>query len=103
LIRLHRIGSNPSRWRHEHLKVVSDDGDHFAELCSGCGLPMLERVDPYGSLVLSSEEMEQFLAELAVLRRRETARPYQVLLDQIERLAGECATGVDLQLRIDGD
>jgi hypothetical protein len=103
LIKLHRIGSNSSRWRQEHLEVVLDDGDHFAELCSGCGLPMLERVDPYGSLVLSSEEMEQFLAELAVLRRQETARPHQVLLDQVGRLASECATGRDLQLRIDGD
>jgi hypothetical protein len=103
LIKLHRVGSNASRWRQEHLEVVLDKGDHFAELCGGCALPMLERVDPYGSLVLTSEEMEQFLAELAVLQRRETAGPHRVLLERVERLASECATSTDLQLRIDGD
>lgn len=103
LIRLHRAGSNPSRWRQERLEVVSDAGDHFAGLCGGCGLPMLERVDPYGSLVLSSAEMDQFMAELATLRQGEKARPHSALLARVEQVAWQCSTDPDLQLRIEGD
>lgn len=64
---------------------------------------MLERIDPYGSLQLSSAEMDQFMAELATLKRREKARPHDVLLGQIEQLARRCSADSDLQLRIDGD
>lgn len=103
MIRLHRKGGNSSRWRQEHLEVVSDQGDHFAELCGGCGLPMLQRVDPYGSLVLSITEMDQFVAEVGVLRLREAARAHGALLERIEQLAQRCAADSDLQLRIDGD
>lgn len=80
-----------------------DDGDRFAELCSSCGLPMLERVDPFGSLTLSCEEMDQFLEELAVLQQRENRPPHVALLDRIRQLAQTCAADPDLQLRIDGD
>ncbi|MBR7831455.1 hypothetical protein KDK95_34475 [Actinospica sp. MGRD01-02] len=103
LIRLHRSGSNPSRWRQEHLEVVLDSSDLFAELCGGCGLPMLERIDPYGSLMLSSAEMDQFVTELSGLRQREKARFSGELFDRIEQLARRCSADSDLQLRIDGD
>jgi len=103
LVRLHRSGSNPSRWRQEHLEAVLDTRHLFAELWSGCGLPMLERIDPYGSLVLSSTEMDQFMVELSALRQREEARTSGELLDRIEQLALRCSDDSDLQLRIDGD
>jgi hypothetical protein len=48
---------------------------------------MLERIDLYGSLVLSSAEMDQFIAELSTLRQREMARLAGALLDRIEQLA----------------
>lgn len=82
---------------------MSDQRDRFAELCNGCGLPMLERVDPYGLLMLSSSEMDQFTTELATLRQREKARPHSALLDRIDQLARRCLADPDLQLRIDGD
>lgn len=100
---MHGVGSNPNRWRQEHPEAALDDGDRFAMLCGGSKLPMLERVDPYGSLVLSSAEMDQFIEELAILRQREGAPACGVLLDRIERLARKCAADADLQLRLDGD
>ena len=103
LIRLRRSGSNPSRWRQEHLDVALDPSDLFAGLCGSCGLPMLERIDPYGSLVLSSAEMDQFIMELSAVRQQEKARRSGELLDRIEQLARRCSADPDLQLRIDGD
>jgi hypothetical protein len=97
------LGSNPSRWRQEYLEAALDQGDLFAELCSGCDLPTQERIDPYGSLVLSSEEMDQFVTELSALRQREKARFSGTLLDRIEQLARRCSADSELQLRIDGD
>jgi hypothetical protein len=103
LIRVHHSGSNPSRWRQERIEVVLDQSDHFAMLCDGCGLPMLERIAPYGSLVLSSAEMDQFITELLALRQQETARRSESQLDRIEQIARQCSADSDLQLRIDGD
>jgi hypothetical protein len=64
---------------------------------------MLERVDPYGSLTLSSVEMGQFLSELDALRSREHTRPDEGLLDQIRELALRCDGDPDLELCIEGD
>jgi hypothetical protein len=64
---------------------------------------MLERIDPYGDLVLSSAEMEQFVTELAVLRQRGGAFPHGALLARIEQVARQCSGDPDLQLRIEGD
>ena len=103
LVRVRRVGSSSRRWRRERCGTVLDSADRFAWLCRGSGLPMLERVDPYGSLTLSSAEMEQFLSELDALRSQERARLDEELLNQIRELAVECAGDSDLELRIEGD
>ncbi|MEU8356361.1 hypothetical protein AB0C27_10160 [Nonomuraea sp. NPDC048882] len=64
---------------------------------------MLERVDPYGDLILTSEEMPQFLAELDYLAGlAETAGEHDVLAN-VARLAAICREDAVLELHLVGD
>ena len=63
LMRVARQGTSPKRRRLLPLASVADEGDVIARTFSQSGKPMLSRVDPYGDLVLSPAEMDQFMAE----------------------------------------
>ncbi|WP_431903047.1 hypothetical protein [Nonomuraea sp. bgisy101] len=64
---------------------------------------MLERVDPYGDLILTSEEIPQLLAELDYLTGlAETAGERDVLAN-MARLAAVCREDAALELHLVGD
>jgi hypothetical protein len=58
LMRVDNPGTSPRRRRLTRADAFLDTADGFARLCAGTGLPMLSRVDPYGSLILTSVEMD---------------------------------------------
>ncbi|MEN3535848.1 hypothetical protein AAH991_12095 [Microbispora sp. ZYX-F-249] len=65
LMRVEQRGTSPKRRTLAPVAVAPDPEEVFVRLVArvrGRGThPMLERVDPYGSLILSPAEMPQFL------------------------------------------
>lgn len=73
LMKVSRAGTSPRRRKVTPVRAwLTDSGDvlvRFVDRVRGCGqAPMLERIDPYGDLILSPVEMPQLLAELARVR-----------------------------------
>lgn len=64
---------------------------------------MLSRVDPYGTLILSSSEMGQFISEIEVECLRVEDPAVKEFLKDALRLARECQEQGAMQLRLDGD
>lgn len=64
---------------------------------------MLSRVDPYGTLILSSSEMDQFISEIEVEFLRVEDPAVKEFLTSALRLARECREEKEMQLRLDGD
>ncbi|MEV0618164.1 hypothetical protein AB0I81_32900 [Nonomuraea sp. NPDC050404] len=85
------------------MDVVPDRGDRFARLCSSSTLPMLSRVDPYGTLILTSQEMEQFISELEEGFGSSHDSDVKYLLQEILRLARECESQSATELHLEGD
>ncbi|MEU4390244.1 hypothetical protein [Kribbella sp. NPDC023855] len=102
LKRVGRAGTSPKKRRLTQLDVVLDEADVFAGVCAGSGLPMLSRVDPYGDLVLTGEEMPQFIAEVEVEWGR-AAEPQRGVLAEVRRLAEWCAAEPSTELHLEGD
>lgn len=100
LFRVEQKGTSQRHRRFVRLGVYFDRGDRFAKARSGTSLPMLARVDPYGSLILTSEDMEQFVNELVELSSVEGAGEF---LEPILELAAACAAGPATELHLDGD
>ncbi|WP_454857688.1 hypothetical protein [Promicromonospora soli] len=112
LFRIEQEGTSTRRRRFELLDVFLDKGDEFMRACADAHSPMLARVKPYGSLVLASGEMEQFVEELMslvgssrqgflepFLTSPSDARPIQrpnfismVTESQLTTASGTCAT-----------
>ncbi len=92
-------GTSPRRRKLELLDVYVDRNEEFTRACAGSDLPMLTRVQPYGSLVLLSEEMEQFVEEL----RATAGLDRQGFLEPILGLAERCALDPTTELHLDGD
>ncbi|HLU74571.1 MAG TPA: hypothetical protein VKZ82_20495 [Nonomuraea sp.] len=107
LMRVEQRGTSPKRERLTPMATAPDRHDAFVRLVDQIRgrstSPMLERVDPYRSLILTSLDMPQFLHELAELRPlARTAEDLRVL-QEFEDLARECAADPTLQLHLDGD
>ncbi|MEW9527749.1 hypothetical protein [Microbispora sp. NPDC049125] len=105
LVRVEQHGTSPKRRKLAPIAVAPDPKDVFVRLVGqvrGRGThPMLERVDPYGSLILSPAEMPQFLAELA---RLPTSAAQDVeAIRRLEDLARRCAADPATELHLDGD
>lgn len=108
LMRVGRAGTSPRR-----RKVVpvgpdlADSDDVFVSLVERVRgrdrAPMLERVDPYGDLVLTSGEMPQLLAELGYLRGLATSIEERERVTRLERLAVMCMADPALELHVAGD
>lgn len=103
LMRVEQQGSSPRRRRASQVDIVLDLHDKFAHLCESSALPMLSRVDPYGTLILSSSEMDQFITEIEVEFLRVEDPAVKEFLERVLRLARECQEQEAMQLRLDGD
>jgi hypothetical protein len=102
LMRVTRKGTSSKGRRLSQFAVVGDARDRAATIFRNSGKPMLARVDPYGDLILSSAEMEQFIAEAASLiagaNEADAAH-----LGQILELARRCRDDSGTELHFQGD
>lgn len=102
LMRVARQGTSPRHRRLSPLASVGDDDDIIARTFSGSGKPMLSRVDPYGDLILSPAEMDQFIAEAGSLAggvdETDVGRIRRVL-----ELARRCRDTPGTELHLQGD
>ncbi|MFJ9585489.1 hypothetical protein [Streptomyces acidicola] len=103
LMQVHRKGTSPKHHHRSVLDSVPDYSDIFAELCENSGKPMLSRVDRYGSLLLTSLDMPQFIAEVDGLRSSVESAEQAAILDEIGGLARRCGEGGNLELHLEGD
>ncbi|WP_405684818.1 hypothetical protein OG204_09830 [Streptomyces sp. NBC_01387] len=85
------------------VDAILDLHDKFARLCESSVLPMLSRVDPCGTLVLTSSEMDQFIAEVEVEFLQGKDPAMKEFLKGLLGLARECQEKEEMQLRLDGD
>jgi hypothetical protein len=103
LMRVHKAGSGPKRHLRTVIDSVGDSKDIFAQFCEASRKPMLQRVKPNGSLVLTTLDMPQFIAEIESLRKPAVSAAQKALLDDIERLARTCGDDRTLELHLEGD
>jgi hypothetical protein len=98
-----QAGTSPKRRRLTQLDVVLDGSDVFARICERSTLPLLSRVDPYGTLILTAAEIPQLIAELDTERGRAAGGPKCDHLADTRRLAERCATEASAELHLEGD
>ncbi|GAA2188098.1 hypothetical protein [Micromonospora lupini] len=107
LIRVEQQATNARRQRDSQVTTVGDVLFRFASVLERVQhhgrTPMLERIDPYGVLELSSVEMPQFLSELDVLVEQAESAGEEKVLAAVRRLAETCRDDEALCLRFIGD
>lgn len=64
---------------------------------------MLDRIDPYGTLELFSDEMPQFLSELDHMLARTVDNGERQVIEAVRSLAERCREDRHLALRLVGD
>lgn len=103
LMQVSQSGTSPRRRRLTQVDGVLDTADKFAQLCSVSDLPMLNRVDPYGTVILTSVEMEQFIAEIDSVRESVIIPSDLAVLADVSRLARICSHDSSMELHLEGD
>jgi hypothetical protein len=107
LVRIEQVGTGPRRRQSVELAAVGDTRFRFAEAVGraqhGGSTPMLDRIDLYGTLELSYDEMAQFLDELSQLLVAAANDREREVLEAVQRLAERCRDDRDLALRLIGD
>ncbi|MFE9835295.1 hypothetical protein ACFYP4_09150 [Streptomyces sp. NPDC005551] len=103
LMQVRREGTSSKRHHRSVLDSVPDYSDVFAELCENSGKPMLSRVNRYGSLLLTSQDMPQFITEVDGVRSGVVVAEQAAVLDEIGRLARRCGEDGSLELHLEGD
>jgi len=103
LMQVNQPGTSPKRRRLTMVDVVLDSSDLFATVCERSKLPMLSRVDPYRTLILTPAEMPQLVAEVDAELGLATAKTERELLTDIRRLADRCAAEASTELHLAGD
>ncbi|RFU87756.1 hypothetical protein DY218_05745 [Streptomyces triticagri] len=83
--------------------AVLDGADVFAGICRACDLPMLNRVDPYGDLILTSQDMPELLADIDVVVGAGVAEAERSVLAAVRALAQRCVEESSLELHLEGD
>ncbi|GIM91286.1 hypothetical protein [Paractinoplanes toevensis] len=107
LCRIEQAGTSQRHRRTVELAMVGDTRFRFAEAVQraqhGGSTPMLDRIDLYGTLELSWDEMPQFLGELDhLLAIAEDDREREVL-EAVYGLGERCRDDRSLALRLIGD
>ena len=108
LMDVSRTGTGPRRRKATPAGAsLTDSGDvlvRFVDRVRGSGkAPMLERIDPYGDLILTPVEMPQLLEELARVRGLAVTDAQREILTRLERLAIRCGDDTATELRFQGD
>lgn len=103
LMQVAQRGTSPKKRRLSAVEVVQDGADLFSGLCVNSSLPILNRVDPYRTLVLTSVDMPQFISELAATCDLVTGQRERDILEKICVLAKRCAEAASLELHLQGD
>ena len=96
-------GTGPRRRRVRPVAVFLDETGGFADLCRESGSAMLQRVDPYRTLILTSSEMEQFVAEIEAAKSHSDEGTKRAILTEIANLAVRCAQDCRTELHLEGD
>jgi hypothetical protein len=103
LMAVRQRGTSPKGRRLHPVDVVLDPHDRFARVCAASRQPMLGRVDPYRTLVLTRADMPQFMAEVDAECAAAGERAVKDLLQRVLGLARECAAREAHELHLDGD
>jgi hypothetical protein len=106
LVRIEQPGTSPRRRQSVELAAVGDTRFLFAESVEqaqhGGSTPMLDRIDLYGTLELSWDEMPQLLGELGQLLAVAVNDQEREVLEAVLRLAEWCRDDRNLALRFVG-
>lgn len=107
LLRIEQAGTSSRRRQSVELATVGDTRFRFAEAIERAryqgSTPMLDRIDLYGTLELSWDEMPQFLDELDQLLATAVNEQEREVLEAVYRLGERCRTDRNLALRLIGD
>lgn len=103
LKRVSQPGTSPRRRSLTQAEVILDSSDLFARICAQSNLPMLSRVQPYGTLILTTDEMPQFIAEIDSTQLTVDDERQHALLAGIRELAERCAREESMEIHLEGD
>jgi hypothetical protein len=108
LMNVSRAGTSPRRRKATPAgAALTDSADvlvRFVDRVQGAGKAlMLERVDPYGNLILTPVEMPQLLEELARVRGLAVTDAEREVLTRLEQLAIRCRDDAGTELWFQGD
>lgn len=103
LMSVRQRGTSPKRRQTRPVDIVLDPLDRFARLCTSSRLPMLNRVNPYKTLILTRADMPQFISEVEAEFAEHNDQEVRDLLEQVLGLARECETRDAHELHLDGD
>ncbi|RAJ84959.1 hypothetical protein K377_03440 [Streptomyces sp. PsTaAH-137] len=103
LMQVAQGGTSPKRRRLTTVDFARDAADLFSALCANSGLPMLNRVDPYRTRILTSADMPQFISEIDATCDLTVERATRDILQRIRSLAARCAEAGNFELHLVGD
>ncbi|NEB82280.1 hypothetical protein G3I40_44785 [Streptomyces sp. SID14478] len=102
-------GTSPKKCRLTPVDFVQDGADQFSTLCANSSLPMLNRVDPYRTQILTQADMPPFISELEATcdlvrkqREREPDREIPQKVQDIRDLADRCTQAPVPELHLQG-
>ncbi len=95
------VKCSKTAWSVEEL--VSDSQDVFSDACVASGTPMLGRVKPYGSLILTSDEMAQFIDEVERVVHSLAPASAPGIFADVLRVAKRCEVDRATELHLEGD
>lgn len=96
-------GTTPRRRQVSPVDSVGDSAEVFVRICRDSALPLLSRVDPYGDLLLTAEDMPRFIGEVdATLEAVDDEERWE-LLAAVRGLAERCAREASMELHLLGD
>jgi hypothetical protein len=90
------------------VELITDDEGHLVDLLlqvrGGGRTPILDRIDPYGDLVVSGADISRLIAELPALVAAARSEGEKGLLTAFERVARQCAApSAEYRLHFSGD
>lgn len=103
LMQVTQRGTSPKKRRLTTVEFVQDGADLFSGLCVNSSLPMLNRVDPYRTQILTPADMPQFISEVEATCDLVKGQQERDILEKIRELAERCAEAASLELHLQGD